>query len=56
MKEFRNRTVFTCDVIPESMELIPGAELVPECSTLRNRMTAHFKELDGIRITVGIVL
>ncbi len=24
------------------MEPIPGAELVPQCSTLRNRMTAHF--------------
>ncbi len=23
------------------MELVPGAELIPQCSTLRNRMTAH---------------
>ena len=27
--------------IPESLEAIPGSELVPECSTLRNRMTAQ---------------
>ena len=29
--------------IPESRATIPGSELVPECSTQRNRMTAHFK-------------
>ncbi|CAF3359183.1 unnamed protein product [Rotaria socialis] len=28
------------EVITESTELIPWAELVPECSTLQNRMTA----------------
>jgi hypothetical protein len=29
------------DGIPESMELIPGAESIPQCSTSRNRMTAR---------------
>jgi hypothetical protein len=29
---------FPFDPIPESMELIPGAELIPQCATSRNRM------------------
>ena len=31
---------FEFDPIPESMELIPGAESIPQCSTSLNRMTA----------------
>jgi hypothetical protein len=40
---FRNWMVFRFDPIPESMELIPGSELIPQCSTSRNRMTAFLK-------------
>ena len=42
--ELRNRTKFRFCPVPEFPELresIPGAELIPQCSTLRNRMTAH---------------
>jgi hypothetical protein len=44
--QFRNRMEFRFDPTPEFpelmelMELIPRAELIPQCSTLRNRMTA----------------
>jgi hypothetical protein len=36
----RNSHRFRFQPIPELMELIPRAELIPQCSTLRNRMTA----------------
>ena len=35
-----NRGKFEVISIPESVELIPGAESIPQCSTPRNRMTA----------------
>ena len=30
--------MFSFNLVPELTELIQGVELVPECSTLRNRM------------------
>ena len=45
-----NLAMFMFDLVPELTELIPGAELVPECSTLRNRMTAPFSLKEGIKL------
>ncbi len=30
------------ELIPEFPELIPRVEVIPQCSTLRNRMTAQY--------------
>ncbi len=38
----RNSRRFRFQSIPEFRELIPRAELILQCSTLRNRMTAQF--------------